>query len=302
MKRKTGVRALLAGIAAAALLAAGLGGCGRYPAVATYDGGEVSQQELYNELKRSPSGKTVLANLLIYKALDREYGSSVSAKSVDDAYADYKKQYGDNFSSYLSQNGFTRESFRQSLRTNLLSEVALKRLKKVSEDQLREAWKTYRPRVTVQHILVGDESTARRVIAELNAGGDFSTLAGTYSIDTSSKDQGGTVTFEAADRNFDSTFKDAAYALKDGEYTRDPVQVTNGYEIIKMVKNPGKGEFKDKKKELTETVYSKWLRDTNIMRQVISQVLKNEHVIINDKDLADALDTYKVTAPSLQKK
>ena len=38
------------------------------------------------------------------------------------------------------------------------------------------------------------------------------------------------------------------------------------------------------------------------MRQVISQVLKNEHVIINDKDLADALDTYKVTAPSLQKK
>ena len=298
MKRKTGVRALLAGIAAAALLAAGLGGCGRYPAVATYDGGEVSQQELYNELKRSPSGKTVLANLLIYKALDREYGSSVSAKSVDDAYADYKKQYGDNFSSYLSQNGFTRESFRQSLRTNLLSEVALKRLKKVSEDQLREAW----PRVTVQHILVGDESTARRVIAELNAGGDFSTLAGTYSIDTSSKDQGGTVTFEAADRNFDSTFKDAAYALKDGEYTRDPVQVTNGYEIIKMVKNPGKGEFKDKKKELTETVYSKWLRDTNIMRQVISQVLKNEHVIINDKDLADALDTYKVTAPSLQKK
>ena len=302
MKRKTGVRALLAGIAAAALLAAGLGGCGRDPAVATYDGGEVSQQELYNELKRSPSGKTVLANLLIYKALDREYGSSVSAKSVDDAYADYKKQYGDNFSTYLSQNGFTRKSFRQSLRTNLLSEVALKRLKKVSEDQLREAWKTYRPRVTVQHILVGDESTARRVIAELNAGGDFSTLAGTYSIDTSSKDQGGTVTFEAADRNFDSTFKDAAYALKDGEYTRDPVQVTNGYEIIKMVKNPGKGEFKDKKKELTETVYSKWLRDTNIMRQVISQVLKNEHVTIKDKDLANALDTYKAAAPSLQKK
>ena len=139
MKRKTGVRALLAGIAAAALLAAGLGGCGRDPAVATYDGGEVSQQELYNELKRSPSGKTVLANLLIYKALDKEYGSSVSAKSVDDAYADYKKQYGDNFSSYLSQNGFTRKSFRQSLRTNLLSEVELKRLKKVSEDQLREA-------------------------------------------------------------------------------------------------------------------------------------------------------------------
>ena len=80
------------------------------------------------------------------------------------------------------------------------------------------------------------------------------------------------------------------------------MQVTNGYEIIKMVKNPGKGEFKDKKKELTETVYSKWLRDTNIMRQVISQVLKNEHVTIKDKDLANALDTYKAAAPSLQKK
>ena len=38
------------------------------------------------------------------------------------------------------------------------------------------------------------------------------------------------------------------------------------------------------------------------MRQVISQVLKNEHVTIKDKDLADALDTYKAAMPSLQKK
>ncbi|MFK5261439.1 peptidylprolyl isomerase PrsA, partial [Lactiplantibacillus plantarum] len=79
----------------------------------------------------------------------------------------YKNEYGENFTSFLSQNGFSKSSFRQSIRTNLLSEVALKKLKKVTNSQLKAAWKTYQPKVTVQHILTSDESTAKQVIRDL---------------------------------------------------------------------------------------------------------------------------------------
>ena len=298
-KMKTPLTPILATLAAATLL---LGGCGSSPSVATYQGGDVSQEAFYQELKSSPSSKTILANLLIYRALDHAYGSSVSQAQVDKAYKGYQDQYGSGFDSYLSQNNYTKDSFKRSLRTNLLSEVALKKLKKVSPAQLADAWKDFHPQVTVQHILVSDQATAQQVIDQLGQGKDFSELAKTYSLDTSSKDEGGKVTFTSSNRAYASTFKDAAYALTQGKYTTSPVKVVDGYEVIKMVSNPSKGTFASRKKELTEAVYAKWLRDSTVMKQVISQVLKNEKVQIQDKDLSNALDSYKVPAATVQTK
>ena len=60
--------------------------------------------------------------------------------------------------------------------------------------------------------------------------------------------------------------------------------------------------YTDLFKELTEAVYAKWLRDSTVMKQVISQVLKNEKVQIQDKDLSNALDSYKVPAATVQTK
>lgn len=296
MKNKMRVPVLAAGMALVLLLS----GCQTKQTdsqtVATYAGGKVTQQTFYKELKQSPTTKTVLANMLIYRALDHAYGKSVSDKTVNTAYDSYKQQYGNNFSEFLSQNGFSRSSFKQSLRTNYLSEVALKKLKKVSTANLKDAWKTYQPKVTVQHILTSDETTAQQVISDLAAGKDFTTLAKTYSIDTATKDKGGKVSFESTSKSLDSTFKTAAYKLKNGDYTKTPVKVTNGYEVIKMVNHPAKGTFASNKKALTASVYAKWLRNSSVMQRVISQVLKNENVSIKDKDLATALDSYKTAA------
>ncbi|MFK5279736.1 peptidylprolyl isomerase PrsA, partial [Lacticaseibacillus paracasei] len=63
-----------------------------------------------------------------------------------------------------------------------------------------------------------------------------------------------------------------------------------------MINHPDKGTFTSSKKALTARVYAKWSRDSSIMQRVISQVLKNQHVTIKDKDLADALDNYKKLA------
>ncbi len=60
-----------------------------------------------------------------------------------------------------------------------------------------------------------------------------------------------------------------------------------------MIKHRLKGHFSDSKKAVTASVYSKWSRNSSAMQRVISQVLKDQHVTIKDKDLADALDSYK---------
>lgn len=296
MKKKMRLKVLLASTATALLLLSGCQSNQADQTVATYSGGKVTESSFYKELKQSPTTKTMLANMLIYRALNHAYGKSVNTKTVNDAYDSYKQQYGENFDAFLSQNGFSRSSFKESLRTNFLSEVALKKLKKVSESQLKAAWKTYQPKVTVQHILTSDEDTAKQVISDLAAGKDFATLAKTDSIDTATKDNGGKISFESNNKTLDATFKDAAYKLKNGDYTQTPVKVTDGYEVIKMINHPAKGTFTSSKKALTASVYAKWSRDSSIMQRVISQVLKNQHVTIKDKDLADALDSYKKPA------
>lgn len=60
-----------------------------------------------------------------------------------------------------------------------------------------------------------------------------------------------------------------------------------------MINHPKKGNFADKRKELTEAIYNKWASNSRMMNNVISQVLKEQHVSIKDKDLESALDMYK---------
>ena len=81
--KKVRFAALIGLIASSSLM---LGACGgANTTVATYSGGDVSQESFYQELKESPSSKTILANLLIYRALDQAYGKSVTDKQVDKA-------------------------------------------------------------------------------------------------------------------------------------------------------------------------------------------------------------------------
>ena len=81
-------------------------------------------------MKKSQAGKSALANMIINRALEQQYGKYVSSKKVDKQYNNYKKQYGSQFSAVLQQNGMTASSFKESLKTNLLSEQALKHLRR----------------------------------------------------------------------------------------------------------------------------------------------------------------------------
>lgn len=276
-----------------------LAACSNDKTVVSYKGGKITQSEFYDELKKSSSGQSTLANMIIEKSLDEQYGDKVSSKKVTKEFNNYKKQYGSQFDSVLTQNGLTQATFKKNLRTNMLTEVALKDLKKVTAKQEQKAWKSFEPKVTVQHILVEKEDTAKTIIAELDKGTSFKSLAKKYSTDNATKEDAGKLpAFDNNDTTLDSTFKEAAFKLKQGEYTKTAVKTEYGYHVIKMIKRPAKGTLKERKAEIDKQIYDSWLQDSTVMQGVIAKVLKKADPNIKDSDLKSVLSQYATSTTS----
>ncbi|UTC06933.1 peptidylprolyl isomerase [Latilactobacillus curvatus] len=285
--------------AASLLMVVSLAGCGS-KTIASLKGGKITQDEYYKEIKETSAGKQQLQQMILQKALENQYGSKAIDKKVKKTYDGYKKQYGSSFNSMLAQSSMTPTSFKNSIKTQYLTQAALKDNKKVTNADLKKQWKSYEPKVQVQHILVEKKETAQEVIDALakdNSTKNFNELAKKYSTDTGTKKDGGKLpVFDSTDTSLDSTFKTAAFKLKTNEYTTTPVKTTYGYHVIRMIKNPGKGKMADHKKELTDIVYASWLKDQTVMNKVITKVLKNANVSIKDKDLSDILSSYGVNS------
>lgn len=265
--------------------------------VASYKGGKITQQEYYDDMKKSQAGKTALANMIINRVLEQQYGNKVSKKQVDKQYNNYKKQYGSQFDAVLQQNGMTAASFKQNLKTNLLSEAALKDIKKISKSQEEKAWKAYQPKVTVQHILVSKKSKAEEITKELKNGKSFKSLVKKYSLDTGTKNNEGKLpAFDSTDTSLDPAFKNAAFKLKTGETTKSPVKSQSGYHVIRMIKHPAKGSFTSHKKEIDDQIYQSMSQDQQTMHDVLAKVIKKAGVNIKDNDLKDVLAAYVSTS------
>ena len=265
--------------------------------VASYKGGKITQQEYYDEMKKSQSGKTALANMIINRVLEQQYGNKVSKKQVDKQYNNYKKQYGSQFDAVLQQNGMTASSFKQNLKTNLLTEAALKDIKKISKSQEDKVWKDYQPKVKVQHILVSKKSKAEEITNELKNGKSFKSLVKKYSLDTGTKNNEGKLpAFDSTDSSLDPAFKKAAFKLKTGETTKSPVKSQSGYHVIRMIKHPAKGSFASHKKEIDNQIYQTMSQDQQTMHDVLAKVIKKAGVDIKDKDLKDVLASYVSTS------
>jgi peptidyl-prolyl cis-trans isomerase C len=87
--------------------------------------------------------------------------------------------------------------------------------------------------VHAKHILVPTEDQAKQIIAQLENGADFATLAKKYSKDSGAADGGDLGFFKKGDMV--PTFADAAFALKPGEFTKTPVHTQFGWHVILVV-------------------------------------------------------------------
>jgi peptidyl-prolyl cis-trans isomerase C len=88
--------------------------------------------------------------------------------------------------------------------------------------------------VHARHILVNDEATAKKIIADLKKGGDFAALSKQYSKDPSASAQGGDLGFFKK-TDMVPEFAEAAFALKDNEVTPVPVKTQFGWHVIQTL-------------------------------------------------------------------
>ncbi|MDA8235813.1 MAG: peptidylprolyl isomerase [Clostridia bacterium] len=116
------------------------------------------------------------------------------------------------------------------------------------------------PENTVGDKVYRNEEEARKIandlLVKINTGGDFAKLAKESSEDPGSKDTGGEYTFGRG--QMVKEFEDAAFALKPGQVTKEPVKTMYGFHIIKLEeKIPAKKRtFDEVKKELEQKLPS----------------------------------------------
>ena len=110
--------------------------------------------------------------------------------------------------------------------------------KVVTEEEVQKAYQLFisdesaREEIKARHILVASEAEARAIIAELNSGADFVSLAKEKSTGPSGPN-GGDLGYFARGAMVPS-FENAAFALSVGSHSSEPVQTQFGWHIIKL--------------------------------------------------------------------
>jgi len=215
--------------------------------LATSKVGDITQQDLYNEMKAS-IGEQAFQLLVIEKVLEDKY--DVSKEEIEAQLATDKEQMGESFESIIAQNGYNEETYKQYIKLNLLQEKALIEDVEVSEDDVKAEYDRIKTEINARHILVEDEETAKKVKAELESGKDFAEVAKEYSTEPAAQETGGNLDWISRSDSMDEAFLDAAFALETNEIS-EPVQSSFGYHIIEVTeKRDIEESYEDKKAEI----------------------------------------------------
>lgn len=169
---------------------------------------------------------SVLDNLILEKLLLKE--------AEKEKFTATDKEITDEYNAEKATNSkVTKEMAKDNVLINKLVDSWTKNVKVTDSEALKyyNDNKSQFEVVKASHILVSDEKTANEIYDKLMKGANFADLAKQYSIDTSTKDNGGELG-EFARGTMVQEFEDAAFALKPGEISK-PVKTQYGYHIIK---------------------------------------------------------------------
>ncbi|MFZ5987080.1 MAG: peptidylprolyl isomerase [Bacillota bacterium] len=111
--------------------------------------------------------------------------------------------------------------------------------------------------VKASHILVKDENTAKEVLSEINSGSSFEDTVKKYSL-CPSKSQGGDLGYFTKGKMVPE-FESAAFSMKNGEISNEPVKTQFGFHIIKLTdkKDAGIKTFDEVKSEIHQQLIAR---------------------------------------------
>jgi parvulin-like peptidyl-prolyl isomerase len=219
----------------------------------------------------------------------------VTDADVDAEFSKYKARFkGDEqFQNYLTHGKTTIEDIRKRLTTAVSLTRLLEKLGKldVSEDEVKKSYEsgiklyTEPEQIHAVHILIklADGATedkvdaarkkANEALKKVRAGADFGVVAKELSDDAMSKEKGGDLGFFRKGVMVPK-FEEAAFAMKEGELTKEPVRTPFGFHVIKVL---------EKKVER--------VKPFDEVKEQIQESLRNRNTFKARRDLVEGLKT-----------
>ena len=264
-------------------------------------GDVITEHQFFEEVKNNPTAQQVLLNMTIQKVFEKQYGSEVSDKDVDDAVAEEQKKYGDSYQTVLARAGMTAESRKQQIRTSKLVEYAVKKAAEaeLTDENYKKAYDEYTPEVTAQIIKLDSEDKAKEVLAKAKeSGADFAQLAKDNSTDEKTKANGGEITFDSASTELPAAVKKAAFAL-DVDGISDVITApgtqayTSNFYIVKLTKKSEKSaNWEDYKEKLQSIILTQKQNDATFVQGVIGKELQAANIKVKDQTFQTIFTQY----------
>lgn len=194
--------------------------------LAKVDGGEVKRRDVTALLSNLPPQMLEMSMVAVYPLLlerlvDNKLVASAARQASLQNEPEVKQKVAD------AEERAIQELF---LRRTLDAQLTDAKLKEKFDAFLKD--NPPQDEVRARHILVDSEAKARDVLADLRKGADFAAVAKAKSSDGSARDGGDLGFFTRGDMV--PEFSEAAFALKAGEVTKEPVKSQFGFHIIKV--------------------------------------------------------------------
>jgi peptidyl-prolyl cis-trans isomerase C len=235
------------------------------PAAAIVNGEIIPAAEFTAELARYQSAQAALGNTLTLDAATQTVlndlidqvllaqGAAAQGYVMDDVAVQARidalaAQVGgaDALTQWQSAHGYTDAEFRSALKRQMAAAWM--------RDRIAASVPSTAVQVHVKQILLYNSDTAQQVLAQLQAGTAFDTLAAQYDPVTQ-----GELGWLPKGYVLDPAFDEAAFSLEPGQYS-GIIQTTAGYHIIEVVeRDPARTLTSDARLTLQEKALTDWL-------------------------------------------
>ena len=200
---------------------------------------------------------TWILNVLIEQVLTEQAAQAAGVEISDadvDAYMQtiIEENGGEEaFYAKLAERGETYESAWREVRAGL---IGMAMTSKITESISQTA-----EHVRARHILVDTMDEAESILAQLQNGADFASLAKAYSLDVSTKDTGGDLGFFPRGILVVPEVEEAAFALQPGQLS-EVVHSALGYHIVQVVeREPARQLTQDNLYILQDRAVQEWV-------------------------------------------
>jgi parvulin-like peptidyl-prolyl isomerase len=194
----------------------------------------------------------LIEQVLIEQAAEAE-GVTVSDKALDAEIERLVQTTGgqENFEKWLEINKYTLEEFRTVLGSQMIAQVMNLRITENISDTMEQ--------VHASHIVVESEETGNFILSQLELGMDFATLASEYSLDESTRLNGGDLGFFPRDFLLSPQVEEAAFTMEVGEVS-GLVKSDFGFHVIQVLdKDPARAVPPEVLQRLRTVAFNRWI-------------------------------------------